>query len=165
MGFTDSYLGQLRRKVGHDLVLCPGAQVVVQLDDGRVLLQRRSDNRVWEIPAGSCEPGQSFATTAITELREETGIHANVEALIPFACLSEPDLHTLTYPNGDQVHAFALCFLLRVDHIPNVTALDGEATEHQWCDPTALPSPMHPPTTAVLTYLEAYQRTGQFQAH
>ncbi|MGW5365480.1 hypothetical protein [Actinopolymorpha pittospori] len=33
--------------------------------------------------------------------------------LEPFACVSDPARHAVTYPNGDQVHAFALCFAVR----------------------------------------------------
>ena len=35
--------------------------------------------------------------------------------LVPFATFSDPVAHLLIYPNGDQVHAFALCFWVRVD--------------------------------------------------
>lgn len=41
-----------------------------------ILVQRRADSGAWEIPAGACEPGQSFATAAVAELAQETGIVA-----------------------------------------------------------------------------------------
>lgn len=145
------------------MLLCPGAQVLVVRDDKRVLVQRRADSGVWEIPAGACEPGQSFATAAVAELAQETGIIAEPNQLEPFASLSDPSVHTLRYPNGDQVHAFALCFVLRVtDAAPTCT--DGEALEHRWCLPTRIPEPMHEPTRVVLDLFARYEQTGRFQA-
>lgn len=163
MTFGDSYLGKLRELVGHSLILCPGAQVVLRRGDGSILLQRRSDNGVWELPAGSCEPGQSFASAATQELLEETGIQVPMSMLEPFACLSDPDIHTLTYPNGDRVHAFAMCFLVRLDGV-EPSGGDGEAYSHGWYVRDEMPSPLHPPTRAVLTLLDQYLRSGEFQA-
>lgn len=164
MPFVDSYLGRLRQSVGHELLLCPGAQVVVLRNDDAVLLQRRADNGVWEIPAGSCEPGQSFVEAAVAELREETGIRASADQLEAFASYSDPEGHHLVYPNGDEVHAFALCFLLRGDSF-QIRPEDTEATHHVWHPLEApLPQPVHPPTREVLRLLHAYLVTRAFQA-
>jgi 8-oxo-dGTP pyrophosphatase MutT (NUDIX family) len=59
ISFEDSYLGQLRRVIGHDLVLMPGAVVVLQRDDCKVLLTKRADDGTWCAPAGAAEPGCS----------------------------------------------------------------------------------------------------------
>lgn len=162
-GFADSYLGGLRRHVGHALLLSPGVQVVVESSDGHVLVQRRTDNGHWEIPAGACEPGQSFVTSALAELAEETGIVLDAADLEPFATLSDPALHTLSYPNGDRVHAFALCFVARPSAVDTGSG-DGEAAEWRWASPADLPEPVHPPTRIVLGLLSAYRRSGHFQA-
>lgn len=51
---------------------------IAVLSDGLVLLVRRADSDslggFWEIPGGSVESGEEFATAASRELREETGI-------------------------------------------------------------------------------------------
>ena len=39
--FWASYLGQLRTKIGDDLVLMPGARAVMERADGLILLERR----------------------------------------------------------------------------------------------------------------------------
>ncbi|HXH79569.1 NUDIX domain-containing protein [Nocardioides sp.] len=161
--FSVSYLGRLRQRVGHELLLCPGAQVLVVRQDKHVLVQRRADSGVWEIPAGACEPGQSFATAAVAELAQEAGIVAEPSDLEPFASLSDPSVHTLHYPNGDRVHAFALCFVLRVTGAA-ATSTDGEALEHRWCLPTLIPEPVHGPTRVVLDLFARYEQTGKFQA-
>ena len=77
MGFEGTTLWRVRQKVGTDLVLWPGASVMVVRDDGRVLMGRRLDNDRWAIPGGGAEQGSSFADTAITELREEVGLTAD----------------------------------------------------------------------------------------
>lgn len=113
MSFIDSYLGRLRQKIGSELVLMPGAMVVPERDDGRVLLTMRADTGAWCLPAGAAETGGSFAKTAIDELADEAGLKVSVSDLIPFGCLSEAETHTITYPNEDVTHCFAMCFLVR----------------------------------------------------
>lgn len=161
--FEDSYLGGLRRHVGHALLLSPGVQIVLERSDGQVLVQRRADNGHWEIPAGSCEPGQSFVAAALAELVEETGIRLGADELEPFATLSDPVLHTLLYPNGDRVQAFALCFLAK-SSAAAPTSGDGEASEWRWVSPASLPEPVHAPTRIVLQLLSTYRSSGTFQA-
>jgi 8-oxo-dGTP pyrophosphatase MutT (NUDIX family) len=123
--------------VGSSLLLVPRAQVLVMRADSKIPLQRRSDNGVWEIPAGSCEPGQSFRTAASNELFEETGIDASPESLVAFASFSDPAEHLLTYPNGDQAHAFALCCYLQLTSDVEPKCSDGEVSEFRWVSPGA----------------------------
>jgi 8-oxo-dGTP pyrophosphatase MutT (NUDIX family) len=162
MPFEGSYLWRLRQKVGTDVVLAPGAMVFLQREDGAVLFVRRGDNGLWCLPAGGAEEGSSFGDTALTELREETGVVADPADLIAFACLSEADLHTITYPNGDVSHCFAMLFLARrwqgdpaPDHVETVQVL--------WADPAAPPSPLEAPAATGLGLLRAYLRDGTFQ--
>lgn len=54
-----SYMGQLRKLVGHRLLIAPGVRAIIQERAGRTLLIRRSDNGVWAMPAGGLEPGES----------------------------------------------------------------------------------------------------------
>jgi 8-oxo-dGTP pyrophosphatase MutT (NUDIX family) len=160
--FEGSYLWRLRQKVGTDLVLIPGAMVFLVRDDGAVLFTRRVDNGQWCLPAGGAEEGSSFAATALAELREETGVEVGRADLEAFACLSEAELHTITYPGGDVSHCFAMLFLARRwtgDPTP-----DGvETTEMLWADPSTPPSPMQEPSAHALDMYRAYARTGAFQ--
>ncbi len=54
------------------------AQAVV-LQDGRVLLVKRTDPRVWELPGGGIERGETPAEAVIREVSEETGLQVRVE--------------------------------------------------------------------------------------
>lgn len=163
MSFSDSYLGRLRTRIGSDLVLMPGAMVALRRPaDGWVLFTRRADDGTWCLPAGAAEPGGSFAATAIGELKEEAGVTVAEDDLIPFATLSEAGLHTIVYPNGDETHCFAVCFLAELwDGDPQP---DGEETTGiQFADPARPPSPTHRPTAHALELLTAYLASGQFQ--
>jgi 8-oxo-dGTP pyrophosphatase MutT (NUDIX family) len=148
--------------VGKDLVLMPGAMVAVQRADQRVLLTKRSDDGTWCLPSGGAEPGGSFARTAVEELAEETGVEVSERDLVPFACLSEAEIHTVHYPNGDVTHCFAMCFLARTwlgDPRPD----HEESTEVRFAGLDALPEPLHSPSAYALELLTAYLRSGAFQ--
>jgi 8-oxo-dGTP pyrophosphatase MutT (NUDIX family) len=162
MGFEGSYLWRLRQAVGNDLVLMPGAMVALQRDDGRILLTKRADDGTWCLPAGAAEPGGSFARTAIDELAEEAGVRVLEGDLIPFACLSEAEAHTIDYPNGDVTHCFALCFLAK-DWQGEPQPDREESTEARFFEPNSPPEPLHPPTAQALELLADYLRSGSFQ--
>jgi 8-oxo-dGTP pyrophosphatase MutT (NUDIX family) len=158
---VDSYLTQLRRDVGSRLLLLPGAQVLALDADDRILFQRSRDTGLWELPAGAAEPGDSFRDTAAREFAEETGLVVAPDDLIPFASLSRADLHTLTYPNGDVVQCFALCFEAR----RWTGALSPGADEVLEAGFFSVPpGPPHPPTEVVLGLYAAYRESGLFQA-
>ena len=163
VSFSDSYLGRLRKRIGSELVLMPGAMVALRRPaDGRVLFTRRADDGTWCFPAGAAEPGGSFAATAISELKEEAGVTVAEDDLIPFATLSEAELHTIIYPNGDETHCFAVCFL--AESWRGEPRPDGvETTTIEFADPANPPSPIHGPTAHALELLNAYLRLGQFQ--
>ncbi len=162
MSFEGSYLWRLRQKVGHDLVLTPGAAVAAQRADGRVLFALRGDDRTWCLPGGAAEEGGSFARTAIDELREETGLRVEPADLIPVACFSDAERHTLHYPSGDVAHYFSLLFLAR--RWEGEPTPDGEeTTDLRFAEPTDLPQPFEASTARAVELLLAYLRSGVFQ--
>lgn len=66
------------RPATREVVEHPGAvAIVVRAPDGRIVLVRQwrhaTGRALWEIPAGTAEPGEDPAETARRELREETG--------------------------------------------------------------------------------------------
>ena len=162
MPFEGSYLWRLRQKVGSTTVLHPGAMVFLEREDGAILFTRRVDNGLWCLPAGGAEEGSSFGDTAVTEVREETGVVVDPNDLVAFACLSEAALHTITYPNGDVTHCFAMLFLTRRwsgDPRPD----DIETSEMLWADVTAPPAPLEPPAIEAISLYCDYLREGRFQ--
>src|SRR3546814_3194655 len=95
--FADSYLGRLRAIIGPRPVLMPGARVIAEDGQGRVLLIRRGDTKQWGWPAGSAEIGQSIEDTARQELVEETGLTAH--RLVPIGFSSHPVDERIEYPH------------------------------------------------------------------
>jgi ADP-ribose pyrophosphatase len=69
------------RVIRRDVVLHPGAVVILPLvDAGHVCLVRNVrpvvGEELWEVPAGTLEPGEPVEQAAARELAEETGYHA-----------------------------------------------------------------------------------------
>ncbi len=162
MAYRGSYLWQLRQTVGHELVLMPGAMIALLRDDQRVLLTKRTDDGSWCLPGGAAERDGSFARTAVDELVEETGIKVLEADLVPFGCLSEAEAHTITYPNGDVTHCFALLFLATVwqgDARPD----EEEATDAKFIDIATPSEQLHAPTGHALELLRSYLDSGAFQ--
>src|SRR5260370_16518910 len=70
--------------VRRDIVCHPGSIVILPVDETtsppRILLERQyrhaAGRRLWELPAGSLEPGESKVAAAKRELLEETGFTA-----------------------------------------------------------------------------------------
>ena len=56
---------------------------VIVTDGDRVLLGHATRSPRWDIPKGGAEPGENFAEAAVRELREETGLSAPPEVLVP----------------------------------------------------------------------------------
>ncbi len=140
----------------------PGAMVVARDAQGRVLLTRRADDGTWCLPAGGAEEGAGFAETAAAELREETGIEVAAADLEAFACLSRPDLHTITYGNGDVTHCFAVCFVAERWH--GEPRADGEeVTELGFFPLDRPPQPLHGPSATGLALYLSYLDGGRFQ--
>lgn len=94
-------MGDLRKVVGPRPLFNVGVSVVLQDDQGRWLLQRRSDSGLWGLPGGGLEPGETFLEAARRELEEETGLKD--VPLTPMMSLSGPELYH-RYPHGDEVY-------------------------------------------------------------
>lgn len=67
--------------IRRDVILHPGAVVILPvLDAGHVVLLRNHrfviSETLWEVPAGTVEPGESIQACAERELAEETGYRA-----------------------------------------------------------------------------------------
>lgn len=163
MGHEDSYVWQLRQDVGSRLLLVPGTQVIALHDDGKALFQRRVDTGEWEFPGGAAEPGQDFRAAACSELAEETGLVAPPAELVPFAALSDPEYHELHYPNGDRLHAFALCFVWQGAR-GRTRAEESEVADMAFRPLADPPQPMSRSAARVLELYLEYVRTGHFQA-
>ncbi len=85
-----------------DIVHHPGAVAIIVCDaEGRLLLVRQhrvaAGQDMWEIPAGTVEPGEEPLSTAKRELLEETGLSASkwtfVGTVFPTPGYSDERIH------------------------------------------------------------------------
>ena len=116
------YIPWIREKVGHERIFLNVAGIVVFNDAGQVLLQKRSkQENLWGFPGGVMELGESAAETAIREVREETGLEVEIDALLGVYTKYYDE-----YPNGDQTQPIAIMFTGSV--IGGELQIDGEET-------------------------------------
>lgn len=94
------YLTQLRKKVGHDLLLLPSVTVLVFNAANEVLLARHSDRNVWVAPGGMVEVDESPESAAVREMAEETGCQVQLGRLL--GVYGGPQFR-VRYQNGDEV--------------------------------------------------------------
>jgi ADP-ribose pyrophosphatase YjhB (NUDIX family) len=91
--------------------LVPGASAIVADDQGRILLQRRSDNARWALPGGVMDIGESIGQAIIREVREETGFEVEPEDIV--GVYSDPG-HVFAYDDGEVRQQFSVCFVCRM---------------------------------------------------
>lgn len=104
------YIMDLRKVVGHRPILQVGASIIVEDEQGRILLQLRADNHCWGYAGGSVELDEIVEEAAIRELREETGLIAHDLEL--FGIFSGKDTHYV-YPNGDEVSNIDIVYICK----------------------------------------------------
>ena len=54
-----NYIMDLRKVVGHAPLLQAGASIIVENENGQVLLEKRTDNHQWGYAGGSIELGET----------------------------------------------------------------------------------------------------------
>lgn len=101
------YIMDLRKIVGHRTLLQVGASVIVEDAQGRVLLQKRTDNHCWGYPGGSTELDERVEDAAARELLEETGLRPI--ALRSLGC-SPGRSCTMSIPMGTRCPMWMWCF-------------------------------------------------------
>lgn len=91
--------------------LVPGASAIVADEDGRILLQRRSDNGRWALPGGVMDIGESIAQAVAREVKEETGLDVAPERVV--GIYTDPG-HVFAYDDGEVRQQFSICFACRI---------------------------------------------------
>ena len=129
------YILDLRKIVGSRPLIMAGAGVLLINENNEVLLQRRRDNGLWDIPAGSMELGESFEQCARREVSEETGLVCGEMEL--FMTRSGEQTY-YEYPNGDKVYVAGLMFICR-DFSGEMKVQEEEVTEQAFFSFDALP--------------------------
>lgn len=104
------YIAALRELVGHRPLMQCAASVIIEDEEHRILMGRRTDNHLWGYFGGSMELDEKAEEAARRELWEETGLTAG--ELRFFMVNSGPETHYI-YPNGDEVSNVEIIYLCR----------------------------------------------------
>jgi ADP-ribose pyrophosphatase YjhB (NUDIX family) len=83
-----------------------GANCAVIDDAGRILLSHRADFDLWNLPGGRLDPGEGLDAAAAREVREETGVHVQIERAVGLYYAAGLGRMTVTFagrPVGGQL--------------------------------------------------------------
>jgi len=152
------YILDLRKVVGHRPLIQVGAGVIVEDDQGRVLLQLRADNHCWSYCGGSLEIDERAEDAAKRELFEETGLVA--EELELFGVWSGPELHYV-YPNGDEVSNVDIVFLCKA-FSGELKPQESEVAQLRFFAADEIPENLSPP---IRPALEKWARRKKEEDH
>ena len=112
-------------RIGQTATLKIGSCAAIFDETGeKLLLTRRSDNNQWCLPGGGMDPGESASDNCLREVREETGLQAEVTKLI--GIYTSPDRITV-YADGNQFQYVSMLFEVSV--LGGELELDHESTE------------------------------------
>nr|WP_082112425.1 NUDIX domain-containing protein [Paenibacillus sp. DMB20] len=88
------------------------AGAIIRDNQGRILLQKRSDYGNWGLPGGGMEPGETIEATMIREVLEETGLEV---LKYHFYAVYSGERMQYTYPDGNEVVFVMFLFNAEVD--------------------------------------------------
>ncbi len=130
-----NYIAEMRKHVGHDLVMTVGCGVLIENEKGEVLLQKRSDTGEWCVPGGALEPGETYIEAATRELSEEVGIKVSDLKLFGLYSGDDREIH---YPNGDVVYSLSVIFITK-SFTGEISNSDLEVLDHRFFDKNSIP--------------------------
>ncbi|WEV76450.1 NUDIX domain-containing protein [Bifidobacterium sp. ESL0800] len=153
---TPSFIIELRKKIGHELLWLNGVTGLVEDGHGHILLGQRTDTGQWAMVYGINEPGEQPADTVVREIKEETGIDAEVTDLVAVVSSSE----IIAYDNGDRTQYMDHSFLCRLKPGGNAEPFvgDDESLKVGWFSRDDLPQPLAKSTVERLKIFDRFQR-------
>ena len=146
------YIAEMRKLVGNRTLIQCAASIICVDEQGRILLGKRSDNKMWGYSGGAVEIDERVEDCAKRELYEEMGLTA--EELEFFYVNSGPEAHYI-YPNGDEVSNFEIIYICRKWH-GEPKSLDGEMEELRFfsCEEIDLSEISPPIRQVVAAYIQ-----------
>ena len=131
------YLPYLRKMIGHQECLSVGVSCLILDENGRILLEKRSDSGLYCRPGGSLDLHESVTDGVKREVYEETGL---VLKNISLFMILSGDKCRITYPNGDITEYVDLVFISQVNSKSlDQMKLDCESTSVGFFDISSLP--------------------------
>ena len=103
------YIKSIRCRLGPQKILLNCAGAVVERD-GKILLQRRSDNGGWGLPGGLLELEETYAQAALREVREETGLLCRLTGFLGLY-----HNYDMMWSNGDRAHTLGAIYPAEIE--------------------------------------------------
>lgn len=113
--------------------LKPGGSALVTDDQGRILMQRRSDSGNWALPGGIMDIGETLEQCVVREVKEETGLDIEITGLL--GIYTDPQ-HVIAYADGEVRQEFNITYHGRV--VGGTIAVSSESTEVRFIHPDEL---------------------------
>lgn len=98
----------------------PSAEAVL-FNEGKILLIQRQDDRLWALPGGITDPGETLAESALRELQEETGIDGEAQKLLGI-------FDSRLWQSEKRIHFYHVLFLINAEDLtpePSPEVLDA----------------------------------------
>lgn len=118
--------------------------------EAEVLLIRRRDDGLWDLPGGGVNVAEEVEAAARRELREETRLEAGALTLLG---VFSGDAHRHTYPDGNEVAWVTVLYLAR--EVPGEARAGDDAGEAAWWPLSGLPTGVSAATRAYFAVLTA----------
>lgn len=122
------YIAELRKHIGHDLLLLPSVALLIWDDQGRLLLMQNKDTGEWQSIGGGIDPDESPEDAAIREAKEEVSVDVELTSL---RGVVGGEGFRIVYPNKDEVSYVATVYDARVTG-GEVKPDDEEASDAKW---------------------------------
>lgn len=87
----------------------PTVDVIIEYDQGILLIKRKNPPEGWALPGGFVDYGESLESAAVREAKEETGLA--IELLRQFHAYSDPE-------RDPRQHTITVVFLARAKGLP-----------------------------------------------
>lgn len=134
--------------------VCPpiAADVIIEVGDQVVFIERKNDPPGWAFPGGFVEFGETVEQAAVREMREETGLAVELHTLL--GVYSRPDRD----PRG---HSVAVVYVGRASGTPQG---GDDARVARLFRPTAPPAPLAFDHSEILADYLRFRATGELPA-
>jgi len=127
----------------------PTVDIIIEVDGGIVLIERKNPPPGWAIPGGFVDYGESVERAAVREAKEETCLDV---------CLRE-QFYTYSDPSRDpRHHTLAVVFIATADGQPRG---DDDARVANIYFEHSLPTPLAFDHAAILRDYFHFRKTGQ----
>jgi len=127
----------------------PTVDIIIEIDDQIVLIERKYPPHGWAIPGGFVDYGESVEHAAVREAREETQLDVTLKAL----------LHVYSSPDRDpRKHTMSTVFIATAEGVP---VADDDAASARLFSLDALPQTMCFDHGQILKDYIAFKQSGR----